>query len=323
MASRRPTVALLHPLPPAVERALSDRYELIRRERDDDPTASELGQLAGRADAIVSTVTDTVPGEVFAVEGPLRIVANFGVGYERIDVGAARRAGVVVTNTPGALTDCTADLTIALILMVLRRTGEGERLLRAGRWTGWRPTSMLGRRVTGLTLGVIGMGRIGAAVARRARHGFGMTIAYHSRSRAAPELEAELGAEPLPLAQLLARGDVVSLHCPLTPETEGLIDERRLGLLRPDAILINTARGGLVDEEALAAALREGRIAGAGLDVFRGEPAVSPALLGLDNVVLLPHQGSATIETRTAMGMRVVANLDAFFGGDAVPDPVT
>ncbi|MGE0552409.1 MAG: 2-hydroxyacid dehydrogenase [Gemmatimonadales bacterium] len=322
MASRRPTVALLHPLPPAVERALSDRYELIRRDRDDDPTASELRALAGRADAIVSTVTDTVPAEVFDVEGPLRIVANFGVGYERIDVGAARRAGAIVTNTPGALTDCTADLTIALILMVLRRTGEGERLLRAGRWTGWRPTSMLGRRVTGRTLGVIGLGRIGAAVARRARHGFGMSIAYHSRTRAAPELEAELGAEPLPLERLLGRVDVVSLHCPLTPETEGLIDERRLRSFRSDAVLINTARGGLVDEEALAAALRESRIAGAGLDVFRGEPSVSPALLGLDNVVLLPHQGSATIETRTAMGMRVVANLDAFFRGDAVPDPV-
>jgi len=323
MASRRPTVALLHPLPPAVERELLDRYELIRRERDDDPTVAELRALAGRAEAIVSTVTDMVPAEVFEVGGPLRIVANFGVGYERIDVRAARAAGITVSNTPGALTDCTADLTIALILMVLRRAGEGERLVRGRGWTGWRPTSLLGRRVTGRALGVVGMGRIGTAVARRARHGFGMTIKYHSRTRAAPELEAELGAESLPLDRLLAEVDVVSLHCPLTRETERLIDERRLGLLGPDAVLINTARGGLVDEDALAAALGEGRIAGAGLDVFRDEPAVSPALLGLENVVLLPHLGSATIETRTAMGMKVVANLDAFFGGRPVPDPVT
>lgn len=318
----RPAVLLLHRLPDPVEAELERDFRVDRRSTDDDPGVEELLRAAARYDALVPTVTDEVPGSVFAGRGRrLRIVANFGVGVERIDLGAARRAGVVVTNTPGVLTDCTADLTIALMLMALRRLGEGERMLRAGRWTGWRPVGFLGRRLTGRTLGIVGFGRIGRAVAARARHGFGMRVLYHSR-RPEPGAAAAIGAEARTLEQLLAEADVVSLHCPATPGTINLLDARRLALMRPDAVLINTARGALVDEAALAAALREGRLAGAGLDVFREEPAVPRELVGLDNVVLLPHLGSATIETRTAMGMRVVENLRAFFSGRPVPDPV-
>jgi len=323
MVTSRPIVALLHPLPEPVEAALATGFELLRRRHDDDPGVGELVELAGAADAIVSTVTDALPATVFRPGRRLRMVANFGVGYERIDLAAARAAGVTVTNTPGVLTECTADLTLALILMALRRAGEGERRLRAGQWTGWRPTAMLGRRVTGRTLGIVGMGRIGLAVARRARHGFGMAIRYHTRSPLPSDIALELGAEPRSLERLLTEVDVLTLHCPLTSETALLIDRDRLALLGPGAVLINAARGGLVDEAALVEALRAGRLAAAGLDVFEGEPDISPALLELENAVLLPHLGSATVETRTAMGMKVVANLEAFFDGRPVPDPVT
>lgn len=319
----RPAVLLLHRLPESVEAALERDFEVHRRAGDDDPALEELTRAAASYDAIVPTVTDDLPAPFFKVTGRrVRIVANYGVGVERIDLAAAREAGVVVTNTPGVLTECTADLTLGLMLMVLRRLGEGERLVREGRWTGWRPVGFLGRRLSGRTLGIVGFGRIGRAVANRARHGFGMQILYHSRSRAPRELAQQLGAERVDLDTLLSRSDVVSLHCPVTPETRNLIDARRLALMRSDAVLINTARGTLVDEEALALALRAGRLGGAGLDVFRDEPRVPPSLLGLDRVVLLPHLGSATLETRTAMGMRVVENLRAFFGGGAVPDPV-
>jgi lactate dehydrogenase-like 2-hydroxyacid dehydrogenase len=318
----RPIVLVLHPLPDDVMRALADSFE-VRMGTDRDPDAEALASAARDVDALVPTVTDVIPASVFAVPGRrLRIVANFGVGVDLIDLAAAHGAGVTVTNTPDVLTDCTADLTVALMAMVLRRLGEGERMVRANRWTGWRPVDLLGRRISGRALGVIGMGRIGRAVARRAAHGFDMRVLYHTRTPLEPEVARSLRAEPRPLDDLLREADVVSLHCPLTEETRGLLDAERLGLLRPDAVLINTARGALVDEDALVAMLADGRLAGAGLDVFGHEPWVPARLLEIERVVVLPHMGSATWETRTAMGMRVVENLRAFFQGVSPPDVV-
>jgi lactate dehydrogenase-like 2-hydroxyacid dehydrogenase len=273
---------------------------------------------------VLCTLTDSVGPEVLSAH-PLRarLLANFGVGVNHIDLAAARARGLVVTNTPGVLTECTADLTIGLMLMVLRRLGEGERELRAGRWTGWRPTHLLGRRVSGRTLGIIGFGRIGQAVARRANRGFGMRVLAFNPTPPSAEALAESGAERRDsVEEVLREAEIVSLHCPLTAETRHLIDAGRLAMMRPDAVLINTARGEIVDHAALAAAMIEGRIAGAGLDVYEGEPAVPAALLALENVVLLPHQGSATVESRTAMGMRAVINLRSFFAGQAPPDRV-
>lgn len=319
----QPRVYSLHRLPAPVASRLEVRFAMDWNVADQDLPLAEIIEAARRCDALISTVTDPIPAAVFEARGRrARMVANFGVGVDRIDLAAARRAEVVVTNTPGALTDCTADLAMTLIAMTLRRVGEGERQVRAGRWEGWRPTHLLGRRVSGKALGIVGMGRIGRAVAQRARAGFGMTIRYASRTRLDPATEAALDARQSPLDDLLAESDVISLHCPLTPETSGLIDRTRLARIRPDAVLINTARGALVDEEALAEALAAGRLAGAGLDVYVNEPVVSAALVGLDNVVLLPHQGSATMETRVAMGMLVADNLEAFFDGRPAPHRV-
>ncbi len=319
----RPRIWCLHRLPRTVEARLDAGFQMEWSRDDDGVAVEELVARAGDFDGLVTTVTDPVPAAVFAAPGrQVRIVANYGVGVDRIDLDAARAAGVVVTNTPGVLTDCTADLTLGLILMTMRRLGEGERLLRAGQWTGWRPTHHLGRRVSGKTLGIIGMGRIGQAVAARARYGFGMSILYASRTPLAPQAEADLGAVRCDVDELLERSDIVTLHVPATAETIGMLDARRLGLMRPDAVLINTARGSLVDETALAAALASGRLAAAGLDVFSREPEIPSALLDLDNVVLLPHLGSATDETRTAMGMMVADNLDAFFSGSPPPHRV-
>lgn len=321
--SDQPRVFAMHRLPAPVEARLNSRFT-VEWNRDDGTVPIERVVDAARdADAIVSTVTDPVPAAVFQTRPRrLGIVANFGVGVERIDLVAAAQAGVRVTNTPGVLTECTADLTMALLLMTLRRAGEGERLVRAGAWTGWRPTQLLGRRATGRALGIVGMGRIGQAVARRAHHGFGMTIRYHARRPIDPAVASSLGAQWQPLDELVATADIVSLHCALTPETTGLIDRRRIGLMRPEAIVINTARGGLVDEDALAEAIASGRLAGAGLDVFQGEPAIHPRLRALENVVVLPHIGSATVETRVAMGMLVADNLEAFFEGRPLPSAV-
>ncbi len=320
----RPVVWVTRRLPQTVEAALAARFE-VRQRADDVPLDGVALQRAFReADAVLPTVTDRITAECFAQAGRrARVVANFGVGVNHIDLAAARAAQVAVTNTPDVLTDDTADLTILLMLALLRRAGEGERLLRAGAWTGWSPTGMLGARLTGRTLGIVGLGRIGRAVAARARDGFGMRVLAWSRS-APPAAAAEDGIERVAtLDTLLARADIVSLHCPATPLTRHLIGAPQLARMPRHAVLINTARGEVVDEAALVAALEAGTIAGAGLDVYEGEPAVHPGLLTREDVVLLPHLGSATVETREAMGMRAVANLNAFFAGSPLPDAVT
>lgn len=317
----KPRVIVTRRWPAAVEEALAARFD-TRLNADDHPfTGEEMAEALRSADALCPTVTDTLGANLFRPGMRVRIVGNYGVGYNHIDVAAARRQGIVVTNTPGVLTDCTADLAMTLILMCARRTGEGERELRAGEWTGWRPSHMVGSRVTGKTLGIVGMGRIGQATARRARHGFGMRIACYSRSPVPRAVLDELQAKQVSeLDELAAHVDFLSLHCPVTPETHHLIDARRLALMRRTAYLINGSRGPLVDEQALADALASGRLAGAGLDVYEREPEVCDVLPGLDNVVLLPHMGSSTAETRDAMGMRVVENLDRFFAGEEPPD---
>ena len=324
MGGRRPYIIVTRRLPHAVHAALADSFEVRLNQEDRQLSAGELRAALDEADGLLCTLTDRLDRQVLT-PGPHRtgILASFGVGHNHIDLAAARDAGVAVTNTPDVLTDCTADLTIALILMTLRRLGEGERLLRAGEWSGWAPTHHLGRRVSGKTVGIVGFGRIGRAVAQRAARGFSMRVLVHSRRRPDPAVLAESGAEFVPdLDALLPGVDVVSLHAPATPETRGMINAGRLALLKPGAALINTARGDLVDETALVAVLRQGRIS-AGLDVYVHEPKVPAPLLALDNVVLLPHLGSATEETRTAMGMRAVENLRAFFRGETPRDIVT
>ncbi|HTQ35698.1 MAG TPA: D-glycerate dehydrogenase [Steroidobacteraceae bacterium] len=307
-----------------VEHHLAARYDVTRNPADVPLTAAELRAAMCDYDALCPTVTDRIDAAVLDVPGRrVRLIGNFGVGYNHVDIEAARRLGIRVSNTPDVLTETTADLAMLLLLMATRRAGEGERELRAGRWTGWRPTHMLGTSLAGKRLGLVGFGRIAQATARKAHAAFGMRIAYHGRRRAAPDVEAQTGAEFFTsLDDLVAGCDVLSLHCPGGPETFHLIDATRLARMRPSAVLINTARGPVVDEAALAAALAEKRIAAAGLDVYEHEPRVHPDLLALENVVLLPHLGSATVETRTAMGMRVVANLDAFFTGQPLRDPV-
>jgi lactate dehydrogenase-like 2-hydroxyacid dehydrogenase len=319
----RPIVCVTRRLPPAVEQALAALFD-IRQSPDDVPLAPDaLREALCTADAVLCTVTDRVDASCFAQPGlRARIVANFGVGVNNIDLDAARAAGVAVTNTPDVLTDDTADLTIALMLAVMRRMGEGERLVRAGAWDGWQPTQLLGHRVHGKTLGIIGLGRIGRAVARRAHEGFGMRVVAWSRSRTRPS-EAGDGITRLTrLDEMLAQSDVVSLHCPLVPTTRHLMGAAQFAQMKPEAFLVNTARGPVVDEAALVAALEAGQIAGAGLDVYEQEPQVHPGLLGRENVVLLPHLGSATHETREAMGMRALANLRAHFAGQELPDRV-
>ena len=321
----RPKILLTRRWPEAVERRLAERYEASFNTSDAPMNASQLGAALRDHDAFCPTVSDVIDAAVLeqARGGKARIIGNYGVGVNHIDLKTAVDLGLVVTNTPGVLTDATAELAILLILMTARRAGEGERELRSGAWTGWRPTHNVGTQVTGAALGLIGFGRIAQQVARTAHKGLGMRILYNSRRRAPPEIEAETGAVYHPeVDALLAEADFVSLHCPGGPETFHLIDARRLGLMKPTALLINTARGPVVDEAALTAALKTRRIAGAGLDVYEAEPMVTPGLLELENVVLLPHLGSATEQSRTAMGMKVADNLDAFFDGRALPDRV-
>ncbi len=309
-------------LPAPVEQALRDRFDVRQRDDDAPLTAAELAQAFADADAVLTTITDRITAELLASPTRrARLVANFGVGVNHIALEAARAHGVAVSNTPGVLTEDTADLAILLMLSVLRRAGEGERLLRQGSWTGWTPTQLLGARLSGRTLGIVGYGRIGRAVAQRAHHGFGMPVRVWTRTpRSAADLPGLRFVHDLD--ELLEQSDVLSLHCPATPETRHLIGARQFARMRPGAVLINTARGDVVDEAALVAALDAGQLAGAGLDVYEREPAVHPGLLSRENVVLLPHLGSATLETRTAMGLTAVANLDAFFAGQPLPNPV-
>ncbi len=285
--------------------------------------AAGLAAAAARADVLVPTVTDVVDAAAIAAAGPaLRLIANFGNGVDHIDLRAARARNILVTNTPGVLTEDTADMAMALILAVPRRLAEGEALARSGAWTGWSPTSMLGTSLQGKTLGILGMGRIGQAVARRAR-AFGLAIRYHNRRRLPSVVEAELGATYRPdLDQMLAEIDILSTHCPHTPETHRLIDARRLALLGPGGFVINVSRGEIVDEAALAAALAAGGLAGAGLDVFAAEPRLHPLLPTLPNVMLLPHMASATHEARDAAGAKVIANIRAWADGHRPPDQV-
>ena len=322
--SGRPVVVVTRRLPEPVEAQLAREFDARLNADDHALGPPELTEALQTADALLPTVTDRLTADVLGVE-PLRarILANYGVGFNHIDTRAAKARGVVVTNTPDVLTDDTADDALMLLLMVARRGAEGDRHVRSGAWTGWQPTHMLGTRVSGKTLGLIGLGRIGRAVAHRARHGFGMRVIFHDPYPPPPAVVTELGAESKDnLDDVLREADFVSLHSPATPETHHLIDARRLALMKREAFLINNARGDIVDEAALVAALKRGTIAGAGLDVFEREPAVAPELLTMENVVLLPHLGSATQEARVAMGLRALDNLKAFFSGAQPRDRV-
>jgi lactate dehydrogenase-like 2-hydroxyacid dehydrogenase len=319
----RRIVTVTRRLPASVEAALAERFD-VRLNQDDVPLgATGLREALAGSDAVLCTVSDSLDSETLG-EDPLRatLLANFGVGFEHIDLTAARARGIAVTNTPGVLTEDTADLAIALMLMVCRRLGEGERELRAGRWPGWHPTHHLGLRLSGKTLGIVGMGRIGRAVARRAVHGFGMRLLYAGHTSLPVGEAAALDAVHMELDHLLAESDIVSLHCPSSPDTRHLLNARRLALMPRHGILINTARGDVVDEAALVDVLERGVFAGAGLDVYEEEPRVHPGLLARENVVLLPHLGSATVESRTAMGMRAFENLVAWSEGRPLPDRV-
>ncbi len=320
----KPTVFVTRRWPEDVEQRLANEFD-VTLNTDDVPLTQEAMKDAFKAyDAVFPTVTDKIDADVLSGDSiRTRLIGNFGVGYNHIDVDAAVRQGITITNTPDVLTDATADLAMALVLATARRVGEGERHLRSGLWTGWRPTHMMGRQVTGKTLGIIGYGRIGQATARRAHLGFGMQIKVQSRSPVDPAILAETQAEQAgTLDELLPSCDFVSLHCPATAENKHLINAARLGQMKSDAILINTGRGELVNEKDLIAALNDGVIGGAGLDVFEEEPAVTPGLVNRQDVVLLPHLGSATIETRNAMGFRVLENAMAFFAGKEPKDRV-
>ena len=323
MPRSKTVVVVTRKLPDAIETRMMELFD-VRLNLDDHPmSASELAEAVKTADVIVPTVTDRIDAKVLSQAGEnLRLIANYGAGVDHIDLASARQRGITVTNTPDVLTEDTADMTMALLLAVPRRLTEGERGLRNGEWPGWSPTWMLGHRIYGKRLGIIGMGRIGQAVARRAR-GFGLSIHYHNRRQLHEDVENELEATYWEsLDQMLARMDFVSVNCPHTPATYHLLSARRLKLLRENAVIINTARGEIIDENALTRLLANGEIAGAGLDVFEHEPAVNPKLLALDNVVLLPHMGSATQEGRIDMGEKVLINIKTFVDGHAPPDRV-
>jgi len=324
---KKPLVVVTRRLPDSVEMRMRELFD-ARLNADDKPMSqAQLAEAAKTADVIVPTVTDHIDRSVLSQSGErLKLIANFGNGVDNIDVATAVQRGITVTNTPGVLTEDTADMTMALILAVPRRLAEGAQVLTGDReWTGWSPTWMLGHRIGGKRLGIVGMGRIGQAVARRA-HAFGLKIHYHDRRRVPPELEAELHATYWEsLDQMLARMDIISINCPHTPATYHLLSARRLKLVRPEAYIVNTARGEVIDENALARLIEAGEIAGAGLDVFEHEPAVSPKLVKLaraGKVVLLPHLASATLEGRVDMGEKVIVNIKTFLDGHRPPDRV-
>jgi len=320
----RPKVLVTRRWPEAVEAQLAEQFDVTLNTTDTPLTTEEFRAALLGYDAVLPTVTDKLGADALDVAAPrTRILANYGVGYSHIDMSAAIGHGMTVTNTPDVLSECTADLAMTLLLMVARRAGEGEREIREGRWTGWRPTHLVGTKVSGKTLGIIGYGRIGQQMAHRAHHGFGMKILVQNRSRVAPDVLADCDAEQVDSVEaLLPRCDFVSLHCPGGAENRNLINSKRLELMKSNAFLINTARGEVIDEHALAQALRSKTIGGAALDVFDGEPRINPDLAAADRLVMLPHLGSATRETREAMGFRVIDNLSDFFAGREPRDRV-
>lgn len=326
MSKKKPLVVVTRKLPAVVETRMRELFD-ARLNVDDTPMSpAALVEAVKTADVLVPTVTDRIDAGIIAQAGEqLRLIANFGNGVDNIDVASAVQRGITVTNTPGVLTDDTADMTIALILAVARRIAEGSHVIPDDEWAGWAPTWMLGRRITGKRLGIVGMGRIGQAVARRAA-AFGLSIHYHNRRRVDAKIEDRLEATYWDsLDQMLARMDIVSVNCPHTPATYHLLSARRLKLMKPDAILVNTARGEIVDETALSRMLEAGELGGAGLDVFESEPAVNPRLLKLarnHRVVVLPHMGSATHEGRAEMGEKVIVNIRTFMDGHKPPDRV-
>ncbi len=323
MAPRKPKVIVTRKLPDSVETRMRELFDAELNVTDEPMSRKALIEAVGRCDVLASTITDRIDAGLIEKAGDrLKLIANFGAGVDHIDVAAATARGIIVTNTPGVLTEDTADLTMTLMMVTLRRVIEGSNAVQSGAFTGWAPTWMLGRRITGKRLGIIGMGRIGSAVARRAK-AFGLQIHYHNRkpvsSRVAEELEATYWDS---LDQMLARMDIISVHSPHTPATYHLLSARRLKLLARHAIVINTARGEIIDEAALADLLASGDIAGAGLDVFEQEPRVNPKLLKNPNAVLLPHMGSATVEARVEMGEKVIINIKVWMDGEKPPDRV-
>ncbi|MDD9878147.1 MAG: D-glycerate dehydrogenase [Magnetovibrio sp.] len=323
MVQSKPRVVVTRKLPDPIETRMMELFDVQLNLTDEPMPKAEIVEAVKTADVLVPTVTDRIDAAVLSQAGEqLRLVANYGTGIDHIDLATARQRGITVTNTPDVLTEDTADMTMGLILAVSRRLTEGERKLRSGEWSGWSPTGMLGHRIYGKRLGIVGMGRIGQALARRAR-GFGLSIHYHNRHQVHAEVEEELEATFWEsLDQMLARVDVVSVNCPHTPATYHLLSARRLKLLQPHAVIVNTSRGEVIDENALTRMLVGGEIGGAGLDVFEHEPAVNPKLLALDNVVLLPHMGSATFEGRNDMGEKVLINIKTFIDGHNPPDRV-
>ena len=323
MAARKPKVIVTRKLPDPVETRMRELFDTELNVADEPMSPAQLVAAVQAADVLAPTITDRIDAELLSQAGErLKLIANFGAGVDHIDVAAANARGITVTNTPGVLTEDTADLTMALIMAVARRIVEGANVVQAGGFTGWTPTWMMGRRITGKRLGIIGMGRIGTAVARRAK-AFGLQIHYHNRKPVSPRIAEELGATYWEsLDQMLARMDIISVHSPHTPATYHLLSARRLKLLQPHAIMINTARGEIIDESALAELLEHGKIAGVGLDVFEFEPRVNPKLLKLPNAVLLPHMGSATLEGRIDMGEKVIINIRTWMDGHRPPDRV-
>ncbi|WP_028725596.1 2-hydroxyacid dehydrogenase [Paracoccus zeaxanthinifaciens] len=323
MVRQKLRVAVTRRLPEAVETRMSELFDVILREDDRKLTEDELVALMQGADVLVPTVTDQITANMLARAGErLKLIANYGAGIDHVDVASARQRGVLVSNTPGVVTEDTADMTMALILAVTRRIPEGLAEMQAGRWQGWSPTAHLGGRLGGRRLGILGMGRIGQAVARRA-NAFGMQVHYHNRRRLRPEIEDELQATWWEsLDQMLARMDIVSVNAPHTPSTFHLLNARRLKLMKPSAVVVNTSRGEVIDENALTRMLRANEIAGAGLDVFEHGHEINPRLRELTNVVLLPHMGSATVEGRAEMGEKVLINIKTFADGHRPPDLV-
>lgn len=323
MARERLSVVVARRLPEVVETRLSELFDVRLRDDDTPMTRDELAAAMQTADVLVPTITDTIDGPLIGRAGErLKMIANYGAGVDNVDVATARQRGILVSNTPGVLTDDTADMTIGLILAVTRRLPEGLSVMQQGNWEGWAPTALLGGRIGGRRLGILGMGRIGQAVARRAA-AFGMQIHYHNRRRLRPETEAALEVTYWEsLDQMVARMDVISVNCPSTPSTFHLMNARRLKLMKPDAVIVNTSRGEVIDQNALTRMLRAGEIAGAGLDVYEHGTEINPRLRELPNVVMLPHMGSATIEGRIEMGEKVIINIKTFEDGHRPPDQV-